>query len=222
VQLQLALDGTLAQALAILQATATWIDIIEVGTPLVYREGVRALEVIRQHYPDHVLLADFKIMDAGTEEAAIAFAAGAHIVTVMALAQDVTIAGAVQAAQDQHALVMADLLAVPDPAVRVTELLRLGCRRICVHTGYDSQQRGHTPLQTLRAIRNALSDAPLAVAGGIQLTTIDELVGLQPEVIIVGGAITRAADPGMAAQKLYERIHQTNDDLRRLTPTGAA
>jgi 3-hexulose-6-phosphate synthase len=209
VQLQLALDGTLTQALAILETTTAWIDIIEVGTPLVYREGIRALEIIRQHYPEKVLLADFKIMDAGAEEAGIAFAAGAQIVTVMAVAQDVTVAGAVQAAQQSQCLVMADLLAVPEPVRRAGELLRLGCGRLCMHTGTDSQQHGHTPLQTLRTIRDALPDAPLAVAGGVQVEMLDALQVLQPEVIIVGGAITRAADPGMAAQRFHERIHQS-------------
>jgi 3-hexulose-6-phosphate synthase len=82
-QLQLALDGDLASSLAILAQVHPYVDIVEVGTPLIYREGVHALRHIRAHAPAAMLLADLKIMDAGDEEAGIGFVAGAQIVTVM-------------------------------------------------------------------------------------------------------------------------------------------
>ena len=47
-QLQLALDGDLDSALEILSAAHPYIDIAEVGTPLVFREGMRAVRRIRE------------------------------------------------------------------------------------------------------------------------------------------------------------------------------
>jgi 3-hexulose-6-phosphate synthase len=53
---------------------------------------------LRQAFPDITLLADFKIMDTGEEEASIAFEAGCDIFTVLSVTQDSTIQGAVTAA----------------------------------------------------------------------------------------------------------------------------
>ena len=50
-QLQLALDGTLANGLHILQQVHSYVDIIEVGTPLIFREGMNAVRVIHDLYP---------------------------------------------------------------------------------------------------------------------------------------------------------------------------
>src|SRR5690349_14058031 len=68
-RLQLALDGTLEQAVTVLDLVAPYVDIVELGTPLLYREGIRAAAHIHHLYPDMTLLADMKIMDAGEEEA---------------------------------------------------------------------------------------------------------------------------------------------------------
>ena len=57
-QLQLALDGDLASSLVLLAQVYPYVDIVEVGTPLLYREGVHALRHIHAHYPDATLLAE--------------------------------------------------------------------------------------------------------------------------------------------------------------------
>ena len=47
-KLQIALDGDMASALENLSAVHPYIDIAEVGTPLVFREGMAALRRIRE------------------------------------------------------------------------------------------------------------------------------------------------------------------------------
>ena len=105
-ELQLALDGELENAQEILRRAHPFIEIVEIGTPLVFREGMRAVRAVRAAYPELRLLADLKIMDAGEVEAEIAFDAGADRVTVMAVASDATIRGALasarQAGQADH------------------------------------------------------------------------------------------------------------------------
>ncbi|MBL8162169.1 MAG: orotidine 5'-phosphate decarboxylase [Anaerolineae bacterium] len=204
-QLQLALDGDLSNALHILKAAAPHIDIVEAGTPLIYREGVRALAALRQHFAGQ-LLADLKIMDAGAEESGIGFAAGADWVTVLAVTQNRTISGAVQAARDSSGRVMADMMQVSDPVSRAHELLALGCDMLCVHTAFDQQSTGGSPLETLRRLREALPNAPLAVAGGISSDNLSALLAYRPQIVVVGGAITRHASPATAAQTLQNII----------------
>ncbi len=211
-KLQVALDGPIEHSLAILQVIRPYIDIAEIGTPLIYREGIGAALRVRQAFPDLTLLADLKIMDAGEEEASTTFSAGCDIVTVLGLAADVTVRGVLAAAQDFSRQVMVDMIQVPDLVARSRELLEMGCHLLCVHTAYDLQSSGRTPLDDLRCLRRTLPDAPLAVAGGIGPDTIDEVVTLAPKIVVVGAAITNASDPARVAQAIRRRIN-ANDTI---------
>lgn len=205
-KLQLALDGNLQDSLAILEAVGGLVDMVEIGTPLIFREGMNAARIFRQRFPEIILLADLKIMDAGREEATIAFEAGCDFVTVMGVTQDSTIRGVVNAARHFGKQIAADLMQVSDPLARGRELLNLGCDYLCVHTAYDMQPAGHSPLKTLEGLRREIGQAQLAVAGGINLSTIDAIVALQPDILIVGGAITGASKPLEAVLALRERM----------------
>lgn len=204
-RLQLALDGTLADSLTLLDQVRSWIDIAEIGTPLVQREGAQALRTMRAAHPDLPLLADFKIMDAGEIEASIAFEAGADIVTVMGFAQDATIAGVVAAAAQAGGEVMVDLMAMPDPAARIHQCLMMGCDYFCVHTAHDVR-RSQSPVEMLRALRFGMPDAQLAVAGGVNLASIGAIVEVHPAIVVVGSAITTAEAPIAMARALHEKM----------------
>jgi 3-hexulose-6-phosphate synthase len=208
-RLQLALDGTLDEGLAVLSVAYSYVDIIEVGTPLIYREGMAAVRQIRRAYPDITLTADLKIMDAGLEEALIAFVAGSDIVTVLGVAPDSTVRHAVTVADQLGKQIMVDMMQVPDIGMRGRALLQMGCHYLCVHTAYDLQQTNPISSSYLMQLRADLGSAPLAIAGGINLQNIDMLLDMKPEIIVVGSAITCAPQPAEAAQAFYERIHST-------------
>lgn len=207
-KLQLALDGPLAESRVLLDAVRPYIDIAEIGTPLVFREGMRAVRQLRAAYPDLTLLADLKIMDAGYEEATIAFDAGADWVTALGVAHDNTLRGAIKAAQVHGGQVMIDMMAVPDPLPRARHLLDMGAHLLCVHTAYDLQGGSANPLAPLGHLRAALPEAPLAVAGGIGPDLLDALLAHRPRVIVVGGAIANASDPRASAQTIRRRINE--------------
>jgi 3-hexulose-6-phosphate synthase len=212
-RLQLALDGTFHHSLEILREVSCYVDIVEIGTPLVFREGMSVAGRLRQVFPELTLLADLKIMDAGEEEAALALDAGCDIVTVLGVANDRTVSGAVSAARQHGKQVMADMMQVDDVVSRARRLLELGCDYLCVHTAYDLQNSHESPLTDLRYLRDALPGCPLAVAGGINLETIEAVAALQPQIVVVGAAITRAQDPAQAASRIRERM-KAIDDLR--------
>lgn len=203
---QLALDGSFAAAQTVLQAARPFIDIAEIGTPLIFREGMAAVRALHAAYPDLPLLADLKIMDAGYDEAAIAFDAGAAYVTALGVANDKTLGNVIRAAAACGGQVMIDMMNVPDPANRARDLLALGADVLCVHTAYDLQDDVTNPLDGLARLRAALPDAPLAVAGGIGPALLDALIPHAPRVIVVGSAITSAASPAAVAQTLRRRI----------------
>lgn len=205
-QLQLALDGTLRAGLAVLEQAHAHVDIVEIGTPLVLREGSRAIQAVRAAYPELRLLADFKIMDAGAAEAGIAFDAGAQIVTALGLAGDETIRGALSSAAEHGGRVMVDMMGVADPRQRAAELTELGCDLLCLHTAQDQHAQRGSPWRQLARLRAAYPTLRLAIAGGINLASLPQLLPHQPQIVVVGGAITAATQPGLAARSLQEGI----------------
>ena len=209
-KLQLALDvDSLAAARAVLEKAADLVDIAEVGTPLILRTGTEAVTALKREYPRLSILADFKIMDAGEMEAAIAFEAGADIVTVLAAAETVTIQRACEAARRAGREVMADLIAVADPARRAVEVMDAGAGILCCHVAFDRQSAGADPAQELAAVRAALPRARVAVAGGMTPAAVAQVRALKPEIVIVGGWVTRAADPRSAAAALRSALDQS-------------
>lgn len=94
-KLQLALDElTLPEALVFIDKVVDDVDIIEVGTPFLIREGVNAIKVIKEKYPHKEVLVDAKIMDGGHFESQLLFDAGADYVTVLGVTDLLTISHA--------------------------------------------------------------------------------------------------------------------------------
>ena len=209
-ELQVALDGELDAALDVLAQVHPYVDLAEIGTPLVFREGMRAVRAIRAAHPQLTLVADLKIMDAGQAEADIAFRAGADYATVMALASDATIAGAIASARSHGKRIMVDMMQVTDPLARARQLQALGCDLLCLHTANDMQAALGSPYAQLAQLRAALPSEQLAIAGGVKLDALAQILPLRPQVIIVGSGITAAPDPGATARQFHERIgHET-------------
>ena len=70
-KLQLALDTPdLIHELDLVGKVAPYIDVIEAGTPLLIREGIRAVRELRRRYRGRPVVADIKVIDAGEPIAA--------------------------------------------------------------------------------------------------------------------------------------------------------
>jgi len=202
-ELQLALDlVTLAEAKAMLRALGDAIDIAEIGTPFIVRDGVGAVEAIRRDFPRLRILADLKIMDAGEYETRLALGAGANIVTVLGLSDDATVRSAVAEARRSGQAIMVDMIGVADIEKRAREIDALGVDYICVHTATDVQVSGRNPLDELQRVKKVVSHARTAVAGGINLGSIAAIARERPDVVIVGSGITAQDDPRGTAEEM--------------------
>lgn len=212
-QLQVAMDVlTTEAALELAGKVAPHVEILELGTPLVKSEGLAAITAVKRAHPDKIVLADLKTMDAGELEADIAFTAGAGLVTVLGVAGDSTISGAVAAAKKHGKGVVVDLIGVADKARRAKEAVALGADFVEVHAGLDEQAEEGFSFQTLLdAGREA--GVPFSIAGGVRLDTIGQVQDAGARVAVVGGAIYGAEDPAQAAADLRAAI-----DAK--TPTG--
>ena len=95
-ELQVALDcKDLSEALAVMKEIYPYVDIAELGTPLMYNEGTRAVREMKKAFPDVKVLADMKLLDGGYDIAKIAYEEGADIVTVAGVTNNSVIARAV-------------------------------------------------------------------------------------------------------------------------------
>jgi len=206
-KLQIALDTlTLEECVALINEVREQVGIIEVGTPMVIESGMVPIRELKKRFPELDVLADVKIVDAGGYEAGKCFEAGADIVTVLGVSHDATIADVVRCAGTHRRKVMADMICVQDVGGRARRLDELGVDYICAHTAFDVQSAGGNPLDELRLINRAIRRAKSAVAGGVKLATIDEIVAEGAEVIVVGGAICNAPDRAHMAKALKGRL----------------
>ncbi|ODG92673.1 3-hexulose-6-phosphate synthase [Gottfriedia luciferensis] len=208
-ELQLALDlVNIPEAIELVKEVEEHIDIVEIGTPVVINEGLHAVKAVKKAFPNLKVLADLKIMDAAGYEVMKASEAGADIVTILGTAEDMSIKGAVEEAKKQGKKILVDMIAVKDLAGRAKEVDAMGVDYICVHTGYDLQAVGKNSFEDLQTIKGVVKNAKTAIAGGIKLDTLSEVIKVQPDLVIVGGGITGQADKKAAAAKMQQMINQ--------------
>ena len=206
-KLQIALDTlSLEECIILLEQTKGNVDIAEVGTPFIIEEGMRPVRELKKRFPEIEILADTKIMDAGELEASSAFKAGADIVTVLGVSNDETILGAIKAAKQHGGKIMIDMIAVKNLVERAKEIDAMGVDYICVHTAFDVQKSGKDPLDELKMINKVICNAKSAVAGGVKLSTIDEIVEEGAEIIVVGGAICNAENKSDTAKEMKKHL----------------
>ena len=202
-RLQVALDFIdLARALeAAAEAVAGGADILEVGTPLIKSDGLEAVRRLRREYPRVEIVADMKTIDAGRTETEIAAKAGADWILVMATASDATIRECVEAGRNYGIKVGVDLLGASDPVARAREVAAMGADLVNVHTPIDDQMTGADPFELLREVRGAVEVA-VSVAGGINSENAVQAVESGADVVIVGGAVTKATDAAAATRAI--------------------
>ncbi|MEG9445255.1 MAG: 3-hexulose-6-phosphate synthase [Staphylococcus saprophyticus] len=206
-ELQLAIDLlNKEEATELANKVKDYIDIVEIGTPIVINEGLPAVQHLNDNIDGVKVLADLKIMDAADYEVSQAVKFGADIVTILGVAEDASIKAAVDEAHKHGKQLLVDMIAVQDLEKRAKDLDDLGADYIAVHTGYDLQAEGQSPLESLRKVKSVISNSKVAVAGGIKPDTIKDIVAENPDLIIVGGGIANADDPVEAAKQCRDIV----------------
>ncbi len=204
-KLQLALDTPdLTHELALAGKVAAYVDLIEAGTPLLIREGIRVVRELRRRHRGRPIVADIKVIDAGEPIAELAFAAGATVVTVLGNASDELIERVVRSAQRYDGQVMADSLTVTNITERARRLRELGVNSLCVNRRGFKQAKGVNREERISQIAALIEkiELPVFLAGGIDAAELILLRELPLAGVIVGAAIAEAASPVEAAKKM--------------------
>jgi len=208
--LQVALDYTsLPQALVMASLVAPEVDIIEIGTPLCKAAGLDAIRSIREICPDKLILADFKTPDVGGLEAAMAFDAGADMITVIGGAANATVEQAFAVTREYGKEMLMELTGVRDILARAAEWRRIGVNRIVYHREWDAQSAGREWAEEDKITIRQLIDMgyKVTVTGGITLNLLPFFADLQASVLICGRGIREDPDPRGAARKMRLAIN---------------
>jgi len=207
--LQLAIDKP--EHLALLPQMQGIVDIIEIGTPVLKRFGLSAITTARELCPETLILADSKTVDGGGLEADMIFGAGAAFMTVLSCASQATIDIVGARAHICGATVILDTITQSGQAQLLPSNLQLpdSYGYIAVHTPSDARQVGDMFHANIEAVRTLHSlGYRVALAGGIGPQIIDAVIDAAPEIVIVGGAITGAADAKEVAQWIKNKLPQ--------------
>jgi 3-hexulose-6-phosphate synthase/6-phospho-3-hexuloisomerase len=189
------------------EAVAGGCDWVEAGTPLIKAEGLNAVRALKAAFPDRTIVADMKTMDAGRAEVECAAKAGADVVGVLGAASDSTIRECAEVARNYGCRLIVDMIEVADPVARARRAEELGADYIGIHTAIDRQMRGEAPFDTLRAVAGAVS-IPVSVAGGINSETAAAAITAGAGIVVVGGAIIKAADAEAAAAEIRRAVDE--------------
>lgn len=203
-KIQLALDRmTIEEAIEMTRQVEDYVDWVEVGTSLIKEFGTSSIRALKEAFPNKVIVADIKTIDNAKYEFQLCFEAGADVATVMGVAPLVTIETCLHMAAKYDKRVMVDLLNTNE--AHIQQLQQYDAAIFCAHVSKDQQEIAGKQTSVHESIPKSLS-TEWAVAGGMSLNSLDMLAELSPTVVIIGSAITKAANPKEAVKQIKEYI----------------
>lgn len=205
--LQIAFDKP--EHLALMPQVREFADIIEIGTPVLKRFGISAISTARELCPDVMVLADTKTVDGGQLEADMVFGAGAAFMTVLSCASRATHETVGRRAAAFGATVIVDTITESGKP----DLLEHGSDfpesfgYVAVHSPTDARLAGNTSTSHIDAVKQMHERGfRVSLAGGIGPDTLEAVIGVAPEILVVGSAITESANPKEIAKWIRDRL----------------
>jgi 3-hexulose-6-phosphate synthase len=206
-KIQLALDRMeINEAIELTRKVEDSIDWIEVGTSLIKEFGMTSVREMKQAFPTKTIVADIKTIDNARYEFEMCFEAGADVATVMGVSPLVTIDACMEVAKRYNKLVMIDLLNTTEQQKR--DLMKYKEAVFCEHVSKDQQEELGASNHGAGTSNLYSPDMTIAAAGGITLDSLELLrKTLNPSIVIIGSAITKAENPAEAAAK-FKRVEE--------------
>ena len=198
-KLQISFDATdLNNAIESATLVADYADIFALETILIYTHGLKAIERFKEAFPRKTILADSKIVDSGKDSATAFASAGADWITVMAGTSKQVIHAACTAANNANVKVMLDLLDASSLGQSAMEAKNLGVDALLFNHPYD-ETNSLLFLDKWEMLKGN-SALPIFISAKIKRDTVENIVSIKPDGIIVGKAITGAKDPAQEAE----------------------
>jgi len=202
-KLQISFDVLdLDKAINIAKQVAEFADILEVGTILLHKYGVKAAEAFATKFEDKDILADTKIIDRGKDIVDIYSQVNIKWLTVMAGTSNSVIHRACSETQKHKINVMLDMVDSEAPGQSALEAKNLGVDAILFHQAYDVEKETALFLDNLDMVQGN-TDLPIFISAKINRNNIEKIMDTKPSGIVVGKSITESDDPVEEAKFFY-------------------
>jgi len=191
--------------------------ILEVGTPLLKRYGVKVIRDLRETIRDVFIIADLKTLDVGKVEVDLAFEETADAVVASGLAASEMLDGFIYEAKRLGIYAVVDMMEVADPVQKLRSLKQLP-DIVILHRSVDVERAGTGALhrmQLIQELRKAFAHERLliAVAGGITPETAAEALKNGADIVIAGRYITQSRDVRHAVRDFLECTPEMREDI---------
>jgi 3-keto-L-gulonate-6-phosphate decarboxylase len=194
------------------------VDWLEVGSPLIYGEGLRAIRAFKEISNGTPIVVDFKARDNCCDLFTAAKSHGADYGTVAAAGNDYGVIEALRARKQCGIGVLADIygLELHEIPQRARELDAMGVDAICIHFGDDQnrydrvRQQYDGVLEAKRLMRRPLSCSADRLSSAIQA------VKAGVDWVFFGAHLLRDAKPERFAplRNYIETVHSFRRDFR--------
>jgi bifunctional enzyme Fae/Hps len=188
--------------------------ILEVGTPLLKKYGVKVIRDLRELAKDTFIVADLKTLDVGKVEVDLAFEETADAVVASGLAATETLDKFIYEAKKLGIYAVVDLMNVADP-LRKLQSLKEFPDILILHRAIDVEKTGKTRWNLIKEMRQTFGEKRflVAVAGGITPETTPEALENGADIIIVGRYITQSRDVERSVREFLECTREMKQDI---------
>lgn len=205
-KLQIAFDiPNLESCLKIAKEVEPFCDRFEIGSILLYKYGIEAIKKFRKEFPNKELLAETQIVKKGKDITILCLEAGADIVTVMAGAHKQVIHSAcANAGYKKVMLDLADTLQLGEASM---EAKTLGIDAILFNQPAQAKTESITMLDQWDIVKGN-TKLPIFITSSINRNTINNILSLKPDGIVIGRAIVEHENPAQEAKYFYDLINK--------------
>ncbi len=205
-KLQIAFDiPDLEKCLSIAKQVEPYADRFEVCSILLYKYGVEAIQQFRKNFPEKEILAETQIVERGKDITNLCLDAGADWVTVMAGANKQVVHNVCSAAGSKRK-VMLDLSDTTLLGQACMDAQTLGVDGILFHKPQEQDVQPVVTIDQWEIVRGN-TKLPIYIAANFNKETIQRVILLKPDGIVISSTITQHESPEQEAKYIYDLIH---------------
>lgn len=188
----------LEHALEIAETTFNFADIIEVGSLLIFKEGINAIQVFKKNFPRKPLFANVKISENVQASVELVAGAGATMISILGGIPQNTVKKATEIAHKLDVKIVLDVFDMQTAGQVALDSKTLGIDAILLH------QPPHpfdvTDFASHWQSVQANTELPLFITGNVDRSNINYIKNLKPACIAIGSGITKSDNPASEAQ----------------------
>lgn len=205
-KLQIAFDiQDLGSCLKIAKQVEPYCDRFEICSILLYKYGIEAIKQFRKTFPDKELLVETQIVERGKDITNLCLDAGADWVTVMAGANQQVTHNVCSAAGSKKN-VMLDLSDTNLLGQASMDAKALGVDAILFYKPHERKDAQSIATLDQWEIVRGNTQLPIYVTAHIDRESVQRLLLLKPDGIVIDRAITEHENPAEEAEYFYNLI----------------